>query len=229
MFLAMPVSAQDKGRINFYFEPTFHGKKLDFNGAYYRISDKDSISFETFKCYISAVVFYKYDSLYKNEKPEFKEKNSYHLIESGEGGSMEFSVEVPLGLEYSSVSFNIGIDSITNVSGILSGDLDPAKGMYWAWQSGYINFKLEGKSNLCFTRKNVFSFHLGGYLPPNLAMQTIKFSTGSAHKIIVEFPLDQFIESIDLSKQNSVMIPGKDAVELLKLFARQAKMRTAIR
>ena len=45
-----------------------------------------------------------------------------------------------------SLYFRFGTDSLLNVSGALSGDLDPSKGMYWAWNSGYINCKIEGRS-----------------------------------------------------------------------------------
>ena len=59
------------------------------------------------------------------------------------------------------IYFQIGIDSLTNVSGDLDGDLDPALGMYWAWNSGYINMKLEGKSSSCKSVKKEFQFHIG--------------------------------------------------------------------
>jgi hypothetical protein len=55
----------------------------------------------------------------------------------------------------------------------MAGDLDPIKGMYWAWQSGYINMKIEGKSSSCRTRKNEFQFHIGGYLSPYYAMRKV--------------------------------------------------------
>ena len=59
----------------------------------------------------------------------------------------------------------------------MGGDLDPTKGMYWAWQSGYINFKMEGSCSQCLATKNNFEFHLGGYQQPFYAMQTIELNT----------------------------------------------------
>jgi len=59
----------------------------------------------------------------------------------------------------------IGTDSITNVSGALDGDLDPIKGMYWAWNSGCINFKLEG-TRVISGKKTPFEYHIGGYNGP---------------------------------------------------------------
>ena len=72
------------------------------------------------------------------------------------------------------IKFNLGIDSLTNVSGVMGGDLDPTKGMYWTWQSGYINFKMEGSSAVCPTRNHEFQFHIGGYQDPFYAMQTLE-------------------------------------------------------
>jgi len=49
------------------------------------------------------------------------------------------------------------VDSLANVSGAMSNDLDATKGMYWSWQSGFINLKIEGKSASCKTRKINFN------------------------------------------------------------------------
>ena len=68
------------------------------------------------------------------------------------------ALQIPSNIPFSKLKFQLGIDSLTNVSGAMGGDLDPTKGMYWTWQSGYINMKIEGKSNSCKTRKNQFQF-----------------------------------------------------------------------
>ena len=104
------------------------------------------------------------------------------------------------------------IDSVTNVSGALGGDLDPTKGMYWTWQSGYINFKLEGKSNLCPTRKNEFHFHLGGYLHPYNALKTVKLKVQQSTDIAVVFDVKKLFSAIDLKSTNQIMTPMKEAV-----------------
>jgi hypothetical protein len=52
----------------------------------------------------------------------------------------------------SKITFSAGIDSLTSTAGIQKGVIDPINGMYWAWQSGYVNFKIEGKSSSCPTR-----------------------------------------------------------------------------
>jgi hypothetical protein len=115
---------------------------------------KDSFRIETFRFYITRIEFY------NNKKLVWKEKNSFHLIDAAKKTSQTINLKTPANLNYDFIQFNLGVDSVTNVSGALGGDLDPTKGMYWTWQNGYINFKIEGKRN---TEKENLKIHLGGY------------------------------------------------------------------
>jgi hypothetical protein len=96
----------------------------------------------------------------------------------------------------------------------MGGDLDPTKGMYWTWQSGYINFKLEGNSNLCKTRHNEFQFHLGGYQQPFNCLQTVFVQVKSTANIKLNIDVEKFFQYIQLSQLNHIMSPSKEAVEL---------------
>jgi hypothetical protein len=126
--------------------------------------------------------------------------------------SSKVLLHLPKDVFYNRISFNLGIDSMTNVSGAMGGDFDPTKGMYWTWQSGYINFKLEGKSNACKTRNNEFHYHLCGYSYPFSSMQPIVLNIASTDSIVIEADVAAFINQYDLGTQNSVMIPGLTAV-----------------
>ena len=44
----------------------------------------------------------------------------------------------------------------------MDGDLDPVHGMYWTWQSGYIQFKLEGLLRDSAGERKL-ELHLGGF------------------------------------------------------------------
>jgi hypothetical protein len=57
---------------------------------------------------------------------------------------------------YDDVSFTLGLDSSKNVSGDLENAYDPLLGMYWAWNTGYVNLKLAGKSSLVLTKTHDF-------------------------------------------------------------------------
>ncbi len=126
---------------------------------------------------------------------------------------------IPKKLDYDTILFHLGIDSNTNTAGVLGGDLDPTKGMYWTWQSGYINVKLEGKSNLVNTPSHAFEFHLGGYLNPFQTLQMITIPCNHKDKLSLFINLKQFIESINLTRTNQVMSPNQEAVKLSKLLA----------
>lgn len=117
------------------------------------------------------------------------------------------------------IEFHIGVDSIASVSGALSGDLDPSKGMYWAWQSGYINLKIEGSSPSCNTRKNEFQFHVGGYQKPFYALQTISLKVNNSKEFTIVVDVAKIFENIALRETNSVLIPGNKAIELAKKSA----------
>lgn len=195
------------------FHPTYGSSSLDLTNFYYHTQNSDSIRIESLKFYISEIVFF------KNDKIVWKEENSFHLVDASDDKSLQIVLKVPTAISYNKLSFNLGIDSTTNVSGAMGGDLDPTKGMYWTWQSGYVNFKLEGKSSLCETRNNEFHFHLGGYLYPYYALKKINLEVVENKNIDLILDLEKLISSIDLSKQNKIMSPCKEAVDLSEIIS----------
>jgi hypothetical protein len=136
----------------------------------------------------------------------------------------------------------LGVDSLTNTLGALDGDLDPMHGMYWAWQSGYINFKLEGTSTRCTARHRKFQFHLGGYLSPFESSQILrlelpKFSEHNfAHQqqrgqreLVLSVDIKKFLEVIDLATLHSIMSPSYKAVKLSRQAARAFTLQAPTR
>ena len=179
----------------------------------------DSIQFENIQFYISAIEF----ETQKGER--IKDPQYAHLIDVFEPSTLNIPFNKVNIKTVKKISFNIGIDSLTSVSGALGGDLDPQKGMYWAWQSGYINMKIEGKSPQCKTRKNAFQFHLGGYMQPFYGKRSIELPIKGQNTegVILKIDISRFFESISLVQQNSIMIPCKEAMELannsVKMFS----------
>lgn len=172
------------------------------------ILEKEStkgITITSFKFYLTQF------SLIKDSKTVWKEKESYHLIDASNSSSLQLKFEIPENVSYDEIHFLLGTDSLTNVAGVMGGDLDPTKGMYWAWNSGYVNFKLEGKNN-----KTPFGFHLGGYIPSTV--QNIKLASNK-NDIIINYDIAAFLNQIDLKKQHKLMSPGKEAQRLSKIAA----------
>ena len=209
LFIQNQVVITAQGFINVNFKFIYHQRDLIMDSLYIR-NNQESIQFETLKFYISNLRFN------LNNGKTFIEKNSWHLIEMEDRNSLHVSVPDSLNDSIRNISFNLGIDSTTNVSGALGGDLDPTQGMYWTWQNGYINFKLEGKSTLCKTRNNEFQFHIGGYMNPFNTLQKIELPINKVGSYTIVFDLEQLMDKIDLSILNHVMSPQLDAVEISK-------------
>ena len=171
------------------------------------IENTDSLSIETFKMYISSIQFNYIDG------SQYKEENSFHLLDTQQEKSLSLRFSDIKLKPIKSIYFNIGIDSTTNVSGAMGGDLDPTKGMYWAWQSGYINFKLEGKNKQCNSRNNEFTLHLGGYSFPYNSLQKVELNIESnLNTINIEIDLMRFLKSIKIKNNHHIMSPSKNAM-----------------
>jgi hypothetical protein len=151
----------------------------------------------------------------------------YHLVDLEDSSSLTI-------LQHSegilNLYFLLGTDSLTNVSGNLEGALDPINGMYWAWNSGYINFKLEGKSSLAASKDKSFEYHIGGYLPPFPTVNELFFTVNPTSKeIIIDVNIDQWLRNIDLSTDYSLMIPGEKASKLAKELVPIFNIRTDVK
>ena len=119
-----------------------------------------------------------------------------------------------------SLYFRFGTDSLLNVSGAMSGDLDPSKGMYWTWNSGYINCKIEGRSERSVALDHQLEYHLGGYLTPNASSREVRLPVWKA----LVLDLREFLESIKPGLYPTVTAPGPEAVRLCEVLARSFRM-----
>lgn len=203
----------------FTFQPVFGTDSLQFGSQYVSINN-DTITFSLIKLYVS-----NFEVKY-TDGSVFKESNSYHLIE---WSSDKIGTQVMLSLDSSkkaqSISYNLGVDSTTNTAGALDGDLDPALGMYWAWKTGYINFKIEGRSSSCDTHYNEFAFHVGGYRHPHKTVRPITHQLDSRTKQIIYIDLSNFIGQFNLHKTHSVLMPGLMANDAATTFSKCFKIR----
>ncbi|MBK7181482.1 MAG: hypothetical protein IPH89_00385 [Bacteroidetes bacterium] len=202
------VSAQSDSTITVSFVAHYNGKNVDLSDSSFVANDSNHLQIDALRFYVSNICFL------KNGTVVLPEKNSFHLIDASNKNSQTLSIKNTNKINFDELSFSLGIDSTTNVSGAMGADLDPTKGMYWTWQSGYINFKLEGKSNNCPTRNHAFEFHLGGYQTPFNCLKTATLKTTNQKIIIVVFDINQFLSVVDLSTLNQIMSPSKTAVLL---------------
>jgi hypothetical protein len=175
-------------------------------GKNYNI-DSNEIKIENLKFYISNLRFY------NNNKLVYKDSAIARLLDLEKLESLK--IKVNKLRKFDRIVFNLGIDSLTNVSGALGGDLDPTKGMYWTWQSGYINFKLEGTDPRCKSRNHRFQYHLGGYAAPFNSLQEISLNLDKkSTKAEIILPIDKFLKEANPENQSEIMSPSNRAVEL---------------
>lgn len=213
-----PWPAKTSHEIEIEFIPVFNGKPLVLEKGNYISGMGDTLTISVFKFYVGEFALHAHEG-----KKEFKD---YYLLDAEDTLSLKIRLT---GIEFSSVSelsFKIGTDSITNTSGAMEGALDPFKGMYWEWNSGYINAKLEGKSSACKTLHHAFEFHIGGYQRPHFTQRTVHLSIpanelkSSVNKLTVYADAAAWVNKIQLSKINNIVEPSKAAAKMADAYAR---------
>jgi hypothetical protein len=177
---------------------------------YYLLSN-DSLIFREMKFYLSDFQF---------EKDTRKHMIlGTHLIDLSDSSSFQLFPNFPVD-EYERVHFNFGLDSSYQVSEIVDGPLNPMNGMYWAWNSGYIQFKCTGNSSAIALTDQTFEYHLGGYRQPFETLVPIQLAINGNTLILDIKPF--FQKTVDFTSVQRVMIPGKIAqsycLELSKSF-----------
>lgn len=183
-------------------------------GKTYVSKKGDSLRINKFKCYLSEL------KLRYSDGRSASIGKKYTLLDADSLATKAYKLDdfknsAPVYLELS-----IGIDSIPNTQGALAGDLDVQNGMYWAWQSGYINWKIEGTSSSCATHKQQFTFHVGGYKAKQKALRIVQIPFPKNAKNILHIDLATFFNEVSLKTLNSVQIPGDAALQLADLFTK---------
>lgn len=216
---------QQAGKINIVIEPVYNGQPLSFDGSKYVTEHGDTFTVDLFRFYITDL---KLVSAKGSSAPALV-KDSW-LLDSEDTAGWHMTGNMESGELIAGISFTIGVDSLHNVSGANEGDLDPVKGMYWAWNSGYINAKLEGKSAVCKTLHHAFEFHIGGYMPPYSTARKVSLrlrkavqaTTGNDRVNVIRIRADfaaWFTGNLNLAQTNSVVIPGKEAAAMADKYA----------
>jgi len=190
----------------FEIVPVLEANPLVLDQQIYLASIGDSLMITQCKFYLSQLIF---ESI---AEEIYTPKKKHHLLDVNQRESL--SISLPTGFEVKNVSFSIGVDSLVNVAGAQPGDLDPMHGMYWAWNTGYINFKLEGQSPVCERRKNKFQWHIGGFQAPYNTQRKVAIKNNPTQNNQLILDLSKLIASIDLKTEHAIMSPNVKAVLL---------------
>lgn len=220
-----PTPAATVGNLKLHFEAMVGDSDLVFNTENYSNLAGNTFNVTMFKYYITNVKVTKMDN------SVWIEPNSYHLVDHADLTSTTITIpNVPFG-NYKAIEFMLGVDSARNNSGAQTGALDPANGMFWSWNSGYIMAKFEGTSPQSTATGNKLIFHIGGFSGANKTMKiitpsfngdTAKVTTTVSPEIHLSSNLLEWLESpttIDFSTTNTVHMPGAAANTVANNYA----------
>jgi hypothetical protein len=150
----------------------FGNKYFNFWGEEYSVS--------AFKFYISHIqLITDAGTVYDVNKDE------YFLVNFAGSNATVLQLKA-VSNKYVRISYLMGVDSIRNVSGAQTGALDPANGMFWTWNSGYIMAKLEGNSPASAQVNNKFEYHIGGFSGPDNVLKQVQLLFPGSQDVVLQ-------------------------------------------
>ncbi len=196
----IPASSTTGLSLSIKINHVVNGTPLVLGATSYTTASSDTFSVNALKYYFTNITL-------TNQAGEvITLPESYYLIDQGDSTSKIITLQnIPEG-DYASISFMIGVDSHRNTSGAQTGALDPLKGMFWDWNTGYIMAKMEGSSPQSGSTTKTLAFHIGGYSGVNSGVRTVSLPLPtSAHVHPAHQP--KIILSADLAKWFSSVTP----------------------
>ena len=185
------VSPAPDAELTIRFRVYIHGEPLQLNKKY-RNPFGEIFEISRFRFYAGRIA-----PVYADTNFKWNAQNTYHLIDFSDSSSTRIVIPATAGL-CDGIQFLLGVDSLDQIRGAQTGDLDPARGMFWTWNSGYQSFKIEGYSPASAQPSHVIAYHIGGYRLPYSTVWKIRINTtdGEAfritkeNKIVVEIPIE---------------------------------------
>ena len=181
--------------------PTYNSERIVLDESYFKEENSSSVQFTEFKLYIAVLSK-------KNQKAK-----EYHLIDLKNPETLKIILDENDNSNTTIIQF--GIDSVTSVSGAMDDDLDPINNMYWTWQSGYINLKLEGTISTSTEKNQLFQYHIGGYSHPFNTSRLIEAQLKTNELFI---PLDFIFDNKNSQRPSTIMSPNNDAQNFMTDF-----------
>ena len=129
----------------------------------------EHLSVDHLRYYLSNFRLHRVDGQWSAAAHSDADARGYFLVDESEATSKLFDIAGFDKGEYDGIEFVIGVDAARNSAGVQSGALDPARGMFWTWNTGYIFFKLEGHSPESSARSQIVEYHVGGSREPTPA------------------------------------------------------------
>ena len=175
-----------------HLEPMLGSKSIELHKPI--IYGDDTVKITTFKLYIS----FQHKSHYPTYLFDIEKTPSCTIPEHSE-------------------RLQFGIDSMQTINTDFSGALDPIHGMFWTWNAGYINCKIEGIFTHANNVRTEFQLHLGGYRFPHATAHVMNIPKGKKD-IQIEIDIKPALDQMMKEGKQRIMMPGKDAKVLSDLL-----------
>lgn len=214
-------SGNDTAPLKVSFRLLNDGQPLTTTDEYVN-SSGERYTVRVFKFYVSAVELSDNNTI--SAEPE-----SYHLVNLAEPESKELNIPFRVGT-YKKLGFTIGVDSTRNVSGAQTGALDPALGMFWTWNTGYIFAKLEGNSPVSTAPSQAFTYHIGGFRTGENAIRKVSLEfpanqpvvVGKTTQLVINVDLAEWfshVQPLSIAANPSIMTPGGVSLKIADNYA----------
>ena len=181
-----------------HFENKMNGKSLLLDSAQYINSFNQTFTVSKLRYYISNISF-------GNDEDKWSTFPQSFLIDAADSASQFIHLSHSAKEKFTSIKFIVGVDSLHNCSGAQTGNLDPLKGMFWTWNTGYIFFKIEGHAATSPQPGNIFEYHIGGYMKPHNNIKTIELALPDIDQTTntIQYTITAAIDSV-LNGQNKI-------------------------
>ncbi len=222
-----PTNNTPTGKVVVKVNHTFGTAAFDFTSTFKNPSDNtEEMKFSTIQYIVSNF------KLQTTNGDWVAVPESYFYINGKQSQSLSFTLKDVKIQDYKAVRFLIGVDSTRNVSGAQTGGLDPATGMFWSWNTGYIFFKLEGDCPQLITPfgSSNFVYHIGGFKGQYNTLVWAEASFGSkilsvkdgSNTILLNADVEEVFEkpiAFELTNTPQITLSGPEAVAFALNYA----------
>ena len=154
---------------------------------------------------------------YVSLPPAGKKGSKAWLLDLADSSSLDQQMSRPVN---NKISLLFGVDSAIQFGGVGTGALDPLRGMYWTWQTGYVQWKMEGAIRVDGV-ESPLELHLGGFdgATKAQAMLSDYLVYPTTNSVIAQWDLSPFIAQILDQKKYGVMSPSPIARDYCRIIA----------
>ena len=149
--------------------------------------------------------------------PAGKKGSKAWLLDLADSASLDQQMSRPVN---NRISLLFGIDSAIQVAGVGTGALDPLRGMYWTWQTGYVQWKMEGAIRVDGL-ESPLELHLGGFdgATKSQSMLSDYLIYPTTNSVIAQWNISPFLVEVVRRKKFGVMSPSPIARDYCRIIA----------